>query len=130
MEKSEIDLLTGRIIGAAIEVHRQLGPGLLESTYEQCLARELGIRCLSFERQRPVAVSYKGEIVDVAYRLDLVVENAVIVELKCVENFHPIHEAQLITYLKLAGLQYGLLINFHTKLLKTGIKRITVAPVS
>jgi len=130
LEKSEIDLLTGRIIGAAIEVHRQLGPGLLESTYEQCLARELGIRCLSFERQRPVAVSYKGEIVDVAYRLDLVVENAVIVELKCVENFHPIHEAQLITYLKLAGLQYGLLINFHTKLLKTGIKRITVAPVS
>jgi GxxExxY protein len=91
MQKSKIDALTEQIIGAAIEVHRHLGPGLFESAYEQCLCRELGLRGISFERQRPVPVSYKGELVEIAYRLDLVVERAVIVELKCIEAFHPIH---------------------------------------
>jgi GxxExxY protein len=129
MEKSKIDALTEQIIGAAIEVHRHLGPGLFESAYEQCLCRELGLRGLSFERQRPYRLATRVNL----WRspiLDLVVENTVIVELKCVETFHLIHEAQLITCLKLSGRQYGLLINFHTRLLKQRIQRITVAPLA
>jgi GxxExxY protein len=129
MEKSEIDLLTGKIIGAAIEVHKQLGPGLLESAYEQCLCHELALRDVRFARQLALPVRYKGLLIDIAYRMDLVVEAAVIVELKCGERLLPIHEAQLITYMKLSGIQYGLLLNFNVRLLKSGIKRLTTAPM-
>ena len=111
-------------MGAAIEVHRTLGPGLLESAYEECLCRELAIRGLSFERQKSLAVSYKGVALDCGYRLDVVVEGLVILELKAVDQIEPIHEAQLLTYLKLSELKLGMLINFNVPLLKHGIKRI------
>ena len=112
------------IIGAAIEVHRYLGPGLLESAYEECLCRELAICGLAFERQKPLAVSYKGLKLDCGYRLDVVVGGLVILELKAVDQIEPIHEAQLLTYLKLSDLKLGILINFNVPLLKDGIKRI------
>ncbi len=116
--------LTGKIIGAAIEVHRALGPGMLESANEECLCRELSIEGLSFDRQRPLPLSYKGMDLDCAYRLDVVVENSVIVELKSVELLLPIHEAQLLTYLKISGIPLGLLINFNVPVLIQGIKRL------
>ena len=116
--------LSNKIIGAAIEVHRTLGPGLLESTYEECLCRELSLNGLSFERQKPLPIRYKGVYLDCGYRLDLVIENCVMVELKSIENLLPIHEAQLLTYLKLTGLKLGLLINFNVPILKDGIKRM------
>ena len=116
--------LSNKIIGAAIEVHRVLGPGLLESTYEECLCRELSLNVLSFERQKPLPISYKGIYLDCGYRLDLVVENCVIVELKSIEKLLPIHQAQLLTYLKMIGLKLGLLINFNVPVLKDGIKRM------
>lgn len=118
------DELSNKIIGAAIEVHRHLGPGLLESAYEECLCREFGICNLAFERQRPLAVSYKGVNLDCGYRLDIVVERLVILELKAVVRIEPIHEAQLLTYLKLSNLKLGMLINFNAPILKQGIKRI------
>ena len=115
--------LTHAIIGAAIEVHRQLGPGLLESAYEECLARELTIRSVSFERQKALPVVYKGVKLDCGYRLDLLAEGRVIVELKAVEALAPIHDAILLTYLRLSGCRIGLLINFNCATLKNGIRR-------
>ena len=115
--------LTHAIIGAAIQVHRQLGPGLLESAYEECLARELTIRSVSFERQKALPVVYKGAKLDCGYRLDLLVDGRVVAELKAVEALAPIHDAILLTYLKLSGCKIGLLINFNCAVLKDGIRR-------
>jgi GxxExxY protein len=117
LEKEE---LTKQIIGAAIEVHRALGPGLLESAYEECFCRELSLRGLQFERQRGIPVEYKGVKLDCGYRADIIVEASVILELKCVDAIAPIHEAQLLTYLKLTGLPVGLLFNFNVAVLKRG----------
>ena len=118
-----INQLTHNIIGAAMEVHKALGPGLLESAYEECLCRELALQNIPFERQRPLPVVYKGMRLDAGYRLDIVVANQVVVELKAVEILLPIHEAQLLTYLKLGGWSVGLLINFNVTVLKNGIRR-------
>src|SRR5688500_3296592 len=107
----EVNALTAEIIGSAIEVHRALVPGLLESAYEQCIAHELSLRSIPFELQRPLPVKYKGILLDCGYRMDLVVAELVVVELKSVDRLQPIHEAQLITYLKLSGYVVGLLIN-------------------
>ena len=112
--------LTEKVIGAAIEVHRALGPGLLESAYEECLCRELDLRGLAFQRQVPLPVEYKGVKLDCGYRLDLVVQEAVILELKCVDHILPVHEAQLFTYLKLTGKRIGLIINFNVAVLVRG----------
>lgn len=120
------DALTEQIIGAAIEVHRALGPGLLESVYQECLALELGLRGLHFQSQLELPLNYKGLSLDAAYRLDLVVEQAVVIELKAVERLLPLHEAQLLTYLKLGGYSLGLLLNFNVPVLKDGIKRMKV----
>ncbi len=118
-----INGLTEEIIGAAIEVHKVLGPGLLESAYEECLAHELKLRGIAFERQRPLPVAYKDVQLDCGYRLDFLVEQVVVVELKAVEILLPIHEAQMLTYLKLGGWSVGLLINFNVPALRRGIKR-------
>lgn len=119
------DELSGSIIGAAIEVHRTLGPGLLESAYEECLAHELELREVSFSRQVSLPLEYKGMRLECGYRLDLVVAERLIVELKTVEKLLPIHEAQLLTYLKMTGIKTGLLSNFNVATLKEGIKRIS-----
>ena len=126
IQQDGVNAITEAIIGAAIEVHRNLGPGLLESAYQQCLAYEFGLRHLSFVRERPLPVVYKGTLIDCAYRLDFWVEDAVIVELKAVDVIHPIHTAQLLTYLKLTGCHVGLLINFNVSVLKLGIKRLVL----
>ena len=118
------DQLTERIIGFAIEVHRHLGPGLLESAYEECLCFELGQSGISFRRQVPLPIIYKSVRLDCGYRMDIVVEDRVIVELKTVERLLPIHEAQMLTYLKLSRLATGLLLNFNTPILKDGIRRM------
>lgn len=118
------NFLTEKIIGCAIDVHKGLGPGLLESAYEKCLCFELAQRSIKFESQVPLPVIYKGVTLDCGYRIDLVVEDLVIIELKTVEKFHPIHEAQLLSYLKLSGKNLGLLINFHVPVLKDGVKRV------
>lgn len=118
--------LTERIIGAAMEVHRALGPGLLESTYEECVAREMQLGGLRFERQAPLPVAYKGVQLDCGYRLDFLVERAVVVELKSVDTLRPIHEAQLLTYLRLGGWTVGLLINFNAPVLRNGIRRVVL----
>jgi GxxExxY protein len=118
--------LTEKIIGAAMEVHRALGPGLLESAYEACLVYELAQRGLRVEQQKPMPLVYKGVQLDCGYRLDLLVEDTVIIEIKAVEELHPIHEAQLVSYLKLSGCPVGLLINFNVRLLKDGIRRFVV----
>lgn len=115
--------MTHAIIGAAIEVHRELGPGLLESTYEECLCRELELRGIPFKRQFPLPVVYKGVRLDCGYRLDLLVADAIVIELKAIASIEPIHEAQLMTYLKLGGWKLGLLINFNVPILKDGIRR-------
>ena len=115
--------LTNLIIGAAIEVHRELGPGLLESAYAACLCRELQLRGLEFEREKPMPVAYKGLHIDCGYRLDVLVDGRVILELKAVKELRPIHEAQLLTYLRLSGVRVGLLINFNVPVLRDGIKR-------
>lgn len=115
--------VTERVIGAAIEVHRCLGPGLLESAYEECLCRELVLRNIPFEQQRPLPVEYKGLLLDCGYRLDLLVSNAVVVEVKSREELLPVHEAQLLTYLRLGGWKVGLLINFNVPVLHRGIRR-------
>ena len=119
----ELDRITEDIIGAAIEVHRELGPGLLESTYEACSAYELTQRGLKVERQKPLPVVYKGLKLDIGYRVDLLVEDQVVVELKAVERLEPVPEAQLLSYLRLSGCRVGLL-NFNVKVLKDGIKRL------
>ena len=113
-----------KVIGAAIEVHKHLGPGLLESAYESCLAIELGQLGLPSEKQKPLPVLYKGHTVDAAYRLDFLVAGKLILELKTVERFEPIHTAQVLTYLRLTGLRLALLINFNVSILRDGIKRI------
>ncbi len=118
--------ITQQIIGAAIEVHRQLGPGLLESAYEECLCHELTIRKLNFERQKPIPLVYKETKLDCGYRLDVLVEGKIVVELKSTDGLGPIHEAIILTYLKLSGHKLGLLINFNVPLLKDGIKRFVM----
>ena len=120
------DLLTQKIIGFAIEVHRQLGPGLLESAYEECLCYELREGGIGFRRQVPLPVIYKAVRLDCGYRIDIVVEDSVILELKTVERLIPIHEAQLLTYLRLSGLRTGLLLNFNSPVLKDGIRRMVL----
>jgi GxxExxY protein len=115
--------LTAEIIGASIDVHKELGPGLLESAYESCLYEELVSRGLLTEREKPLAVRYKNALVECGYRLDLLVERKVIVEIKSIEKLQPIHEAQLLTYLKLANVRTGLLINFNVTQLRRGIVR-------
>ena len=118
------DPLTHNIIGAAIEVHRHMGPGLLESAYEECLTHELSLRNLAVRRQVAMPISYKGQTLELGYRPDLVVEGQVVVELKCVEKLISVHEAQLLTYLRLSGIERGLLINFMSNPLINGIKRL------
>jgi GxxExxY protein len=115
--------LTGRIIGAAIEVHRLLGPGLLESAYEECLCKELKLRGIDYERQKPIPVVYKGVKLECGYRIDLLVEKCVVLELKSIDAIAPIHEAVVLTYLKLSGNSIGLLINFNVPVLKQGLRR-------
>ena len=122
--KAAINSITESIISAAIAVHRELGPGLLESAYESCLVYELLQQGLTVERQKALPVTYRGVKIDCGYRIDLLVEDSVIVELKAVESIEPIHEAQLLSYLKLSGYQIGLLINFNVRMLKQGIKRL------
>jgi len=121
---SELNDLTGRIIGCAMKVHSSLGPGLLESAYEACLEYELKRSGMRVERQKPLPVIYEGVAVDCGYRIDLSVEESVILELKAVDALAPIHEAQLLSYLKLSGLGVGLLINFNVVHLRDGIKRM------
>lgn len=125
MNKSigELNRITGQVIGAAIEVHRQLGPGLLESSYRECLCRELLVRGISFERERPLPLSYKGIHLGCGYRIDVLVANSVVVEVKAIEALAPIHEAQLLTYLRIGGWRLGLLINFNVSVLKNGVRR-------
>jgi GxxExxY protein len=122
----ENDSLTERIIGLAIEVHRQLGPGLLEAAYEECLCYELKQASINFKRQVSVPVVYKSVRLDFTYRLDLVIENQLVVETKSVERLMPVHEAQVITYLRVTGLRVGLLLNFNTDVLKNGIRRLVL----
>ena len=119
----DIDRLTDSVIGSGIEVHRALGPGLLESTYEMCLCRELDLRQISFERQKSIPIAYKGIKLDYGYRADLVVDGRLLIEIKSVDAIAAIHEAQLLGYLKLGRWQIGLLINFNVQLLKSGIRR-------
>jgi GxxExxY protein len=122
----EFDELSGKIIGCAIEVHKNLGPGLLESAYERCLSYELNAAGLKNETQKELPIDYKGMRIDSGYRIDLIVENSIIVELKSVDKILPIHEAQLLTYIKLSGVKIGLLINFNVTKLKEGIKRFVL----
>ncbi len=127
MEKDHsVRMLTQQIIGAAIEVHRALGPGLLESAYETCLCHELSLRRVPFERQKQLPVLYKGIEVDCGYRLDLLVAETVVVEIKAVEQLLPVHQAQVLSYLRLGGWEVGLLINFHVPVLRQGIRRIVL----
>ena len=123
-EKKDNSTLTGKIIGAAIEVHRALGPGLLESAYEACLTYELRLRGLKVESQKPLPLIYKNVMLECGYRLDIVVENQVIIEIKIVNSIAPIHEAQLLSYLKLSNCKIGLLINFNVIVLIDGIRRM------
>jgi GxxExxY protein len=118
--------ITHEVIGAAIEVHRLLGPGLLESAYEECLSKELALRHLRVERQKPVPVVYKDVKLECGYRIDSLVEGRVVVELKSIDGFAPIHEAVMLTYLRLSGHRLGLLINFNVKVLKDGIKQYII----
>jgi GxxExxY protein len=124
--EKESDPLTHNIIGAAIEVHRGLGPGLLESAYEACLTYELRLRGINVKTQQPLPVFYKDVMLDCGYRLDLLVEDEVIVEIKSIKELAAIHEPQLLSYLKLSNCKRGLLINFNVKMLKNGIKRLII----
>ncbi len=124
MERESLNQVTAAIIGAAIDVHRALGPGLLESAYEACLAYELAERGLRVEQQKPLPLVYKEVTLDCGYRLDLLVESAVIVEIKAVDRVQPIHQAQLLSYLKVSGCEVGLLINFNVTILKEGVRRL------
>jgi GxxExxY protein len=121
MKKKFTDL-SHRVIGSAIEVHRHLGPGLLESTYQQCLARELHLSGIPFKLEYPLPVEYKGIHLDCGYRIDVLIEDAIILELKSVNQLKPIHEAQLLTYMKLTQIKQGFLINFNVEVLKNGLK--------
>ncbi len=121
--ESDGNQVTQAVIGAAIEVHKALGPGLLESAYEQCLCRDLELRGVSLQRQRPVPLEYKGIELECGYRVDLLVEASVVVEIKAVTKIEPVHEAQLLTYMKLGRWKLGWLINFNVPLLKDGIRR-------
>jgi GxxExxY protein len=131
---SNIDLalalneLSGKVIGAAIEVHRHLGPGLLEAVYESCLCEELALRGIPFERQVMMPVVYRGKALEARYRIDLVVDQLIVVELKSVEALLPVHKAQVLTQLKFTGLQLGLLINFYVPRLVEGVKRVVNGP--
>ena len=120
----DVNDLTGRVIGAAIEVHKMLGPGLLESVYEECLCHELKLRKIAYERQQTLPVHYKGVRLDCGYRLDMVVENLIVLELKSCERIENIHKAQLLTYLRLSGMKLGLIFNFNMPVLKDGILRV------
>ena len=122
----EFDELSNRVIGCALEVHRHLGPGLLESTYEQCLAYEMKVAGMAFKLQHALPVEYKNIKLDCGYRIDMLVDNSIIIELKSVDKILPIHQAQLLTYMKLADISIGLLINFNVKYLKDGIKRMVL----
>ncbi len=125
-ETTERDPITALVIGAAIEVHRVLGPGLLESAYEECLCHELSLRSIAFQRQLVLPVDYKGVRLDCGYRLDIVLPGKLIIEVKAVEALAPIHDAQLLTYLKLSGIRTGLLLNFNVPLLRDGIRRLVL----
>jgi len=118
--------LTEKLIAAAIEVHRHLGPGLLESAYEECYCHELKLQEVFVERQKPLPLEYKGVKLDCGYRMDVVGDQKAVVEIKCVDKIMPVHEAQLLTYLKLSGLKVGLIINFHSPYIKDGIKRLVL----
>lgn len=122
--EDRVNLITETIIGAAIAVHQQLGPGLLESAYEACLAFELADRGLRYERQKELPVVYRGVRVDCGFRIDLLIEGMVVVELKAIDELQPIHEAQLLTYLRLSGCKVGLLMNFNVRYLKNGLRRL------
>ena len=124
---THVNVLTREIIGAAIEVHRHLGPGLLESAYQQCLAKEFALREIHYECERALPLEYKGLQLNCGYRVDFLVENAVVVETKSVETIAPVHEAQLLTYMRLGNWRVGLLINFNVLVLKTGICRKVLA---
>ncbi len=124
--RDERDHLTAKIIGLAIEVHRGLGPGLLESAYEECLCYELKAHDIPFERQVPLPITYKSVRLECGYRMDVVVDGSVVIELKTVERLLPVHDAQILTYLKLSGLRVGLLLNFNAPVLKDGIKRLVL----
>lgn len=122
----EFDELSRKVIGLAIEVHRELGPGLLENTYKQCLAYELSQAGINFQIEVELPVKYKNVLISCGYRIDLLIENNLIIELKCVDKIIPIHEAQLLTYMKLSGIKVGLLMNFNEIVLKDGIKRFVL----
>ena len=124
MDRTRLDLCCGQVVDAAITVHSALGPGLLESAYEACLAHELRARGLRVLTEVPLPVTYRGTKIEVGYRLDVLVDDAVVVEVKAAAKLLPIHEAQLLSYLRLSGHRFGLLINFHVPLLKDGIKRM------
>lgn len=121
---SRVNQVSGAIVNSAMKIHTQLGPGLLESVYEACLAQELRNRGFWVETQVGLPVVYEGKKLDLGYRIDLLVDNLVIVEIKCIDGIHPVHEAQLLSYLRLSGKSVGLLINFHVARLKEGIKRM------
>ncbi|HEY3916337.1 MAG TPA: GxxExxY protein [Stellaceae bacterium] len=118
--------LTERVIGLAIDVHRHLGPGLLESAYEECLSFELKANSIAFVRQVPLPVVYKGVLLECGYRMDIVADKALVIEIKAVERLMPIHEAQMLTYLRLSGMKVGLLMNFNSVLLKDGLRRFAL----
>jgi GxxExxY protein len=122
--RERTNALSNEVIGAAIEVHKALGPGLLESAYEACLCQELKLRKIPFQQQVPLALNYKGIVLPDVYRMDVVVDGLIVLELKAVERLDPIHEAQLLTYLRLSKIWLGLLINFNVPVLKSGIKRL------
>jgi GxxExxY protein len=124
--REKFGVVSDRVISACIEVHRHLGPGLLESVYETCLAHELGLRQLNFERQVRLPVKYKATEIDCGYRLDFIVESELVVEIKAVEHLSAVHQAQLLTYLKLTGVPSGLLVNFQTDALRRGLRRLTL----
>jgi GxxExxY protein len=125
-EKVHKDPLTGKVIGCAIEVHRLLGPGLLESSYQRCLAEELRLNDIPFKMESPLPIGYKGKSLDCGYRIDILVADKLIVELKAVDTVKGIHRAQLLTYMKLSGIDTGLLINFNVEILKNGIQRFKI----
>jgi len=122
----EINEITQKIIGCAIEVHKNLGPGLLESAYEECLAFDLTKAGLSIKRQQPVPVVYRDIKLDCGYRIDILVEKCVVIELKVVDEFNPVHQAQILTYMKFSDMKVGLLINFNITVLKNGIRRFVL----
>jgi GxxExxY protein len=124
--KQELEKITRAVIGAAIAVHKELGPGLLESTYEACLAYQLADDGWRVEQQKALPVKYRGVHLECGYRIDLLIENKVVIEIKAVESLKPIHQAQLLSYLKLSGCKVGLLINFNVRVLKNGIRRMVL----